>query len=190
MHCNPMNRIAHVSGAIQLRRSGEMFVAIDVETTGLMPHRGDRVLEIGAVVLSDSGEAREFHSLIKVKKRISLKAGLIHGITNDMLADQPEAENIFPRLKEFIGSSVLVAHNAPFDIGFLRYEFSRLGQAFNNRSICTLEMSKTRLPRLRNYRLETVYRAIFGKLPEGVQRHRALSDARMVAEIWRELRGR
>jgi DNA polymerase III epsilon subunit family exonuclease len=172
----------------QLDRDG--FVAIDIETTGLMAHRGDRVIEIGAVMLPVTGGAQEFHSLINVKKRISLNAGLIHGVTNDLLSDQPRAEDVFPRFKEFIGSSTLVAHNASFDIGFLRYEFSRLGQAFNNRHICTLEMSKTSLPRLRNYCLETVYRFLFGRLPEGEQRHRAMGDARMVAEIWREMRGR
>ncbi len=155
-----------------------------------MPHRGDRVIEIGAVKLSDGEDERGFQSLIKVRKRISAKARLVHGITGDMLADQPGAEDVLPSFREFIGNSILLAHNAPFDIGFLRYEFARLGLAFTNRYICTLEASRTRLPRLCNYRLETVYRALFGNYQEFRQAHRALCDAKMVAEIWREIMGR
>ncbi len=178
---SPDKPITHAAGA--------GIVAFDLETTGLLPHKGNRVIEIGAVMLSGSRNAQEFHSLINVRKRIALKASLVHGITNELLSDQPKAEDVLPRFKEFIRNSILVAHNAVFDMTFLRYEFSRLGMALNNRYICTLELSKARLPRLRNYRLENVYCALFGKLPEGGQRHRALSDARMVAEIWREMTG-
>ncbi|MBI5100351.1 MAG: 3'-5' exonuclease [Nitrospirae bacterium] len=167
----------------------DRFISIDLETTGLFPHRGDRVIEIGAVMVSDSGNIQEFHSLINVRKRISLKASRIHGITNDMLSDQPKAENIFPQFMDFIRDGILVAHNAIFDVSFLRYELSRLGLPFNNRYHCSLEMCKARLPELRNYRLGTVYKSLFGKLPEGAQIHRALSDAKMVAEIWREING-
>jgi DNA polymerase III epsilon subunit len=175
---------------LRIRHCEESFVAVDLETTGLLPHRGDRVIEIAAVILSGSEKDKEFHSLINVRKRITLKAGRVHGITNVMLSDQPKAEDVFPQFTEFIQGSTLIAHNAVFDMTFLRYELSRLGLSFNNRTVCTLEMSKSGLPGLRNYRLASVYKSLFGKLPEDCLLHRALSDARMVGEIWRELAGR
>ncbi len=163
------------------------YVIFDVETTGLQPQRGDRVIEIGAVAIEDMRILGEFHSLVNVNKRIPSAVRQIHGITNDMLIDKPKPENVFPRFYEFIGNKVLVAHNAQFDMRFLRYEFGRLGLALNNRYLCTLEMSRKRYPKLRNHRLETVFRHLFGKQIENVQMHRALSDARMTARVWLEM---
>lgn len=164
----------------------QRYVIVDVETTGLAPHRGDRVIEVGAVLLEAGGAADEFHSLIRIKERIPVSAQLVHGISNGMLKDWPEADDVLPRFKKFIGRSILVAHNAQFDMRFLRYEFLRVGFELKNRYVCTLEMSRARFPRLPNHKLETVYRHVTGKRPDE-QCHRALADARMVAEIWREI---
>jgi DNA polymerase-3 subunit epsilon len=163
---------------------------IDVETTGLSAARGDRVIEVGAVAVEKSSVIGEFHSLINVRKRIPLSAQIIHGITNEMLIGKPEPTEVFPKLHEFIRGNVLVAHNALFDIGFLIREFGRLGLGLKNDFHCTLEMSRERYPRLRNHRLETVYRHVCAGTAGGVQSHRALGDAMMVAEIWMEMRRR
>jgi len=163
------------------------YTVIDVETTGLAAHRGDRVIEVGALLLDDSGIISEFHSLIYVKKPISIEAQLVHGIGKEMLKNQPKAAEVFPKLKKFIGDALLVAHNAKFDLGFLSCEFSRLRLDLKNPYVCTLELSRAHFPRLRNHKLETVYRHVSGKRLAG-QTHRALDDARMVAEIWREMR--
>ena len=163
---------------------------IDVETTGLSTSRGDRIIEIGAATIEQDQIKDEFHSLINIGKRIPLAARLIHGITNKMLTGQPKPEDVFPLFNEFIQDSVLVAHNARFDIGFLMQEFGRLGLVLGNKYRCTLEMSRARYPRLPNHRLETVYRHLCGKSNGESQAHRALGDAKMVAEIWMKMMGR
>jgi len=78
----------------------------------------------------------------------------------------------------------LVAHNAKFDVKFLRYELSRLGRRLSNRSICTLKLSKKRFPELPNHTLGTVARHVLGEVPPDLQRHRALDDARLTARVW------
>lgn len=170
-----------------LRQRERRCVAVDIETTGLSPRRGDRVIEIGAVAVDDSGIVDEFHALIDPGIRVTLQAQHVHGITNDMLADKPKPEDVLPGFHRFIGDCALVAHNASFDVFFLRHEFGRLGLGLNNPSHCTLALCRKRYPNLRNHRLETIYRHLFGTQPEGAQRHRALDDARMVARVWMEI---
>ena len=164
--------------------SGERCVVVDVETTGFSPQKRDRVIEIGAVALEDGSFAAEFHTLVQTPRDIPWQATLIHGITDEMLAGQPAPEEVFPALREFIGESVLVAHNARFDLAFLRHEFDLLGFPLNNRSICTLKLARSRLPHLPDHRLETVARHVLGGLPHGGRLHRALDDARLTARIW------
>ena len=160
------------------------YVVIDVETTGLKPLKGARIIEIGAVSIKDGKIMNEFHSLLNVPKRISREAQSVHGITNEMLACEPTPEYVFPQFQDFIGDSTLVAHNAKFDMGFLRAEFHRLGLALANRYKCTLEMSRKHYPHLEDHSLASVYRFLFGELPGDIHTHRALEDARMAAMIW------
>ncbi len=167
--------------------AGARCIVVDVETTGLSPGSGDRVIEVGAVAIEAGIALAEFHSLVYVKKRVPLLVQQIHGITNEMLVGKPEPEEVFPRFREFIGNSILVAHNAQFDIRFLQHELGRLGLGLNNRYRCTLEMSRKRYPWLPNHKLETVFRHLFGRTTGEAQAHRALSDARMVAKVWLEL---
>lgn len=160
------------------------FIAIDVETTGFSPVRGDRVIEIGAVVFDHDGIKDEFQSLVNVEKRISLHARQVHGITEEMLTHAPAPGIVLHQLKEFMQHGVLVAHNAGFDIGFLRSEFARIGEGFNRQYHCTLELCRRRYPNLVNHRLETVCRHLFGDKVKNIRLHRALDDARMVARVW------
>ncbi len=162
------------------------YVIVDVETTGLLPRR-DRVIEIGAIALEGKTNVGEFHSFINTVKQIPRAATHVHRITNEMLNGQPGPKDVFHRFCTFVGDGILVAHNAVFDVGFLRYEFSRLGMGFNNQYCCTLEMSRAQFPRLRDHKLETVYRHLFKESAREVQRHRALDDARMVARVWMEM---
>lgn len=171
-----------------MRKSGlHRCVVVDVETTGLSPGYGDRVIEVGAVALEEDEIVSEFSSLIRVEKNIPRHVSKIHGITNGMLIGQPLPDAVYPVLRDFIGDALLVAHNARFDLAFLRHEFGRLGLRFNNSSVCTLELARRRLPQLSNHRLETVCRYLFGALPDDVRCHRALDDARLTALVWREL---
>lgn len=166
------------------------FIAVDVETTGLSTSRGDRIIEIGAVVLDGDRIGEEFHALISVKERIHWAAQQVHGITNEMLLGKPMAEDVMPEFKKFITDSTLVAHNARFDLGFISHEFLRLGMELTNPYHCTLELSRSLCPKLQNHRLETVYRHLFGRIPEEAKRHRALDDARLVARMWVEMAGK
>jgi DNA polymerase-3 subunit epsilon len=170
-----------------MTRTGEI-VAVDVETTGLSPQRGHRVIEIGAVRIVNGAFTEEFHSLIDCGGSISMSAQRIHGITPAMLRGQPPPAAAFAAFRAFIGQALLVAHNAPFDISFLRHEFGRLGWPLPNRSLCTLQACRRRLIRLSDYRLETVAQRLLGPLPEDGCRHRAIDDARLVARVWVALR--
>ncbi|MCX5831656.1 MAG: 3'-5' exonuclease [Deltaproteobacteria bacterium] len=184
---------------IQSVNRQERYVVLDVETTGLSPWKGDRVIEIGAVALEGGTLMAEFNTLIQIPREIPVRASQIHGITDEMLIGQPTPEEVFPALEAFIRDSILVAHNARFDLGFLRREYELLGTRFHRPHVCTLEMSRSRFPHLRNHKLETVYRHLGSdtatngdmmRKPEGSascprkQTHRALDDARMVARIW------
>ena len=168
-------------------RFANRYIMIDIETTGLSPSRGDRVIEIGAVTIERNQIKDEFHSLINIGKHIPPAAQLVHGITDKMLAGKPEPEEVFPLFRDFIRGGVLIAHNARFDIGFLTHEFSLLGLMMKNKYRCTLEMSRAKYPWLPNHKLETVFRHLCGKSNGEIQAHRALGDAKMVAEIWMKM---
>lgn len=131
----------------------------------------------------------EFSTLINTSRPISREAEQVHGIKQEMLAGQPKAVEIMPKLLEFIRDGILVAHNAKFDLAFLRYKFHRQRLCINNRHVCTLEMSWELLPHLSNHKLDNVYKHFYGKLPAKSRRHRALNDARMVASIWLAMEG-
>jgi len=166
------------------------IVFIDVETTGLDPRRGHRIIEIGAIAMADNYIIDEFQSLIRVNRTIPRHVSKIHGITDEMLTDQPGPEDVFPYIKDFISGSILVAHNAEFDMAFLCSEFHKLNLSINNQVFCTLKMSRRRYPRLPNYKLSTVYRHLVGNHPADARKHRALDDARMVAAIWLAMEGK
>ena len=159
-------------------------VVVDVETTGLSATAGDRVIEIGAVTIQDHEIVSEFATLIDAGVFIPWGAQRIHGISDEMLIGRPTPEQVIPLFNEFIRESILVAHNAQFDLRFLRSEFARLRMKLPHRHICTLEMSRSRFPHLRDHKLETVYRHLFGDTAGSSRRHRALDDARMTARIW------
>ena len=168
-------------------KSAKRFIALDVETTGLSPARGDRVIEIGAVAIVNGEVASEFGTLIYIEKKIPWHAQRVHGITDAMLFGKPPSHEVFPELLRFISSSAIIAHNARFDIGFLKHEFHCIGIPFNPAYHCTLEMSRKLYPRLVNHKLETVYRHLCGDLPHNIHRHRALDDARLTARMWMEM---
>lgn len=171
-----------------LLNSTNRYVALDVETTGFSPQNGDRVIEIGAVAIEGQGIVDEFSSLIDVGKKIPWQVQQVHGITNEMLEGEPRPDEILPKFYEFIAGSILIAHNASFDIGFLMNEFALLGISLNNRSLCTLKMSRKYYPHLPNHKLETVSQYLLGESCEQMQMHRALDDAKLAGMIWLEMR--
>jgi len=167
-----------------LTKVGNRWVAVDVETTGLSFRRGGRIIEIGALAIEEGEIVSEFETLLHCDAVIPWQVSQIHGITQTMLQGKPTFREILPSFCRFIRDSVLIAHNAPFEVGFLRAEFGRLGLPLKLRSICTLRLSQRYFPELPNHRLETVYNYIMGQKNRANQCHRALADARMVAAIW------
>lgn len=165
----------------------DRVVIVDVETTGLSVQRGGRVIEIGALVLESGVIVDEFGTLINTGASISHGAYLIHGISDDMLAGQPEPKDVWWEFRNFAGHDHLVAHNASFDSSFVLHELSRLGLALPNPWHCTLRLARKMLPNLMNHRLDTVYQHLFGSIPDGIVRHRSLDDARLTAQVWIEL---
>ena len=173
---------------INLHGKRKRYVVFDVETTGLNPWRGHRIIEVGAVVVNVDYIGEEFHTLIETDKRITKAAKKIHGITQEILVGQPMAKDALFAFQRFIGNSTLVAHNADFDIGFFGYEYGRIGQGLRNCHICTLKLSRKLYPGLPDYRLETVAKHILGIEVDNNRLHRALDDARLTARIWIEMR--
>lgn len=165
----------------------ERTVVVDVETSGLSVRHGGRVIEFGAVIVECGKIIDEFTTLIDCGAEISYGAYSVHGISQEMLRGQPKPGHAWERILEFVGDAQLVAHNATFDGSFISHEFSLLELSLPNPWSCTLRLSRQKLPQAPNYRLESVYRYLFGKLPMSVKRHRALDDARLASRIWVEL---
>ncbi len=164
-------------------------IVIDTETTGLSVKNGGRVIEIGAVAVENGQIVAELATLINTGTPISYGAFCVHGISEQMLAGKPTPYKVWPTFIEFVGNSPLVAHNAPFDQAFVQHELHLLRMPLANPWHCTVQLARRKLPCLANHRLDTVYRYLFGRLPEELQRHRALDDARMAARVWMELGG-
>lgn len=149
--------------------------------------KGHRIIEIGAVEVNEGVMGQEFHSFITTNKRISKDAYKVHGITLEMIVGQPRPEDVFGSFQRFISNSTLVAHNADFDITFLRHEFWRVGKELYNSHKCTLKLSMKRYPGLLNYKLDTVAKHVLGVEVDMKRLHRALDDARLTARVWIEM---
>lgn len=103
-------------------------IVLDTETTGLYPDRGDRIVEIAAIELCDRVVTeRRFHRYINPERDVPEEAARVHGLTWERLQDEPLFADIAPSLLEFIRGAEIIAHNAPFDVGFINSEFARLG---------------------------------------------------------------
>ncbi len=165
-------------------------VLLDTETTGLEPHLGHRVIEIAALELvNDLPTGRHFHVLIHPDRDIPEEASRVHGITLAHLSDKPRFDGIAAELLAFLGDGRLVAHNAPFDFGFLDAEFDRLrlGRLDAARMVDTLALAQTRFPGLPNS-LDALCRR-FGIDLSARTTHNALLDCKLLAEVYIELTG-
>ena len=157
-------------------------IVIDFETTGLSARGGDRAIEVGAVALVNGKVADRFQSLLNPGFRVSAFIENYTGISNAMLADAPGGRQVMPRLRDFIGDAVLVAHNASFDQGFLQAEYQRLGLHDSHPFICSMRVARRLYPDAPNHRLGTLVE--YARVPVCGQFHRALADAEMTARLW------
>ncbi len=165
-------------------------VLFDTETTGFDPSTGDRVLEIAALELvGDLPTGRHYHTLIDPERDVPEEAARVHGYTRAHLVGQRKFHEIADEFLGFVGDDPLIAHNAPFDFGFLDAELIRLGRPALDRTrmIDTLEMARTRFPGLPNS-LDALCRRYGIDLSERTT-HNALLDCRLLAEVYVELMG-
>lgn len=158
------------------------FTVFDTETTGLDLAAGDEIIQLGAVrVLGGRVLADEcFDQLVKPRRRIGAGSIAIHGITPDRVADQPPIEQVLPAFHAFAVDTVLVAHNAAFDMRLLQLQQPATGLRFDQPVLDTLLLSAAVHPNQASHRLE----AIAERLGVPVSsRHSALGDARTTAAI-------
>ena len=159
-------------------------IVFDLETTGLSA-QNDRIIEIGAVRLHGDEVVAEFDTFVDPKRALSAEIVKLTGITDDMLVGAPQEAEALDAFYDFCGdTTVLVAHNASFDTGFLQQAARRCGKAYPFTSIDTVGISRALYPHLANHKLDTV--AKYMKLPP-FQHHRACDDARVLAEIYKRM---
>ena len=159
------------------------FVIFDVETTGLSPTWGDRIVEIAAIKVRNLKPVENFHSFVDPQREISFGAFQVNGITEEMLTGAPASKEILPRFLEFIGRRALIGHNIAFDLNFLCYELSLLGLQLKKEAIIvdTLKMARHLLPTLGRYPL---WRVAASLGIEEDQKHRAMADAQLTFEVF------
>jgi DNA polymerase-3 subunit alpha (Gram-positive type) len=140
-------------------------------------------MEIGAFRVRNNKIIEEFETLVNPNALIPANIIALTGITNEMVQNTPQFSEIINDLLEFIGDSVLIAHNAPFDMGFLNSEINRVypERKLANTHFCTVRLSRKLLPDLQNHRLHTI--AEHFSIPI-YNRHRAGGDALATAKIF------
>ncbi len=159
-----------------------MFVVVDLETTGTSPD-GDAITEIGAVKVRAGEVLGEFQTLVRPSGAIPPFIQVLTGITDAMVADAPRIEAALPAFLEFARGAVLVAHNAPFDVGFLKAAAARHGIDWPRPGVVdTARLARRVLTRdeAPNCRLATLAR-LFRSTTQPV--HRALADARATVDV-------
>ena len=174
-------------------------VILDTETTGLLPERGHRILELAAVEIRDAfppaGQAieptgRVFYARLDPERDSEPGALEVHGITREMTLGQPRFADIADAFLAFVRGSLVIIHNAPFDVGFLDAGLARLGPDSGRLHdhamvLCTRSMAYERLPGIRHsldalclhYGIDTRARTFHG----------ALTDALLLLEVYRRL---
>ena len=158
----------------------QTFVVFDLETTGFS-NKNDKITEIGAVKVENFKVVDRFSQLINPEKDISYKVQELTGITNDLIKDKPTIEEVLPKFVEFIGDSVLVAHNADFDMGFMQQKCREQNIEFKNNSVDTLTLARTLLPHMKRFRLNLIAKELGIPL---LNHHRAVDDAEATAHIF------
>ncbi len=161
--------------------SKTVFTVFDTETTGLDP-KSNRVVEIGGIRFDSRGIVSRFSVLINPKVPMPPEVTKINGITDAMLAGQSESKTVLPDFMRFIGNTVLIAHNAPFDVNFINEDLSRLAlPPLTNKVIDTRLFAKEVFPDLPKYALQELALR-FGI--EAKDAHRAEDDARVCMELF------
>lgn len=165
-------------------------IVLDTETTGIDPRQGHRMIEIGCIEIEDlMPTGRTFHRFINPERLIDPDAIRVHGITDEKVRDAPVFRLIAEELLEFCADAPLIAHNAAFDRGFINHELGLCGhpELHESRWVDTLRLAQTRFPGMANS-LDALCRRFKISLVERTL-HGALIDARLLADVYLELKG-
>ena len=164
-------------------------IVLDTETTGLSTLTGDRIIEIGCVELANHiPTGRTFHKYLNPERNVDDLAFEVHGISDTFLKDKPKFRDIASEFLGFIGDATIIAHNAPFDVGFLNFELEKAKlPSLANPVIDTVEVARDRHPGARvsldalckHYGIDNSRRTLHG----------ALLDSEILAEVYLELIG-
>jgi DNA polymerase III subunit epsilon len=175
------------SHALDERRLADLtFTVFDTETTGLDPTGGDEILQIGATRLLNGRLLRGeiFDQLVDPRRSIPGAGIPIHGITPAMVAGKPDIGSVLPAFHAFAHDTVLVAHNAAFDMRFLQLKEDATGLRFDQPVLDTLLLSAVVHPNQASHRLEAIAERLAITV---VGRHTALGDAMVTAEVFQKL---
>ena len=168
----------------------EREIALDTETTGIEVAEGHRIIEIGCVELINRiPTGKVLHEYINPEREVSQGAFEVHGISNEFLSDKPKFENISEKFSQFIGNDKLIIHNAKFDVKFLNAELFHVKkpEIKFDRTFCTLNYARKKFPGAQN-NLDALCRR-FGIDNSRRDKHGALLDAEILAEVYLELMG-
>lgn len=180
-------KMADQGSALDDRPLSELaYTVFDTETTGLNPAGGDAIIQIGAARIVNGKLLRQecFDQLVDPGRRIPAASIPIHGISDDMVAGKPGIAQVLPLFHAYAQDTVLVAHNAAFDMRFLQLQEEASGVAFHQPVLDTLLLSAVVHPQQESHRLEAIAER-FNVTVLG--RHTALGDALVTAEIWLRL---
>ena len=156
------------------------YIVLDIETTGLS-FRTEKITEIGAVRVKDGEIVDTFECFVNPEVPIPQKIVEITGITDEMVKDAETIEQVMPKFLEFIGELKLVAHNADFDVGFLKYNAENLGLRMDNEYIDSLKLSRQLYPEFKKHKLGIIAEKL-GIVVENA--HRALDDVKTLVQVF------
>ena len=161
----------------------DTFVVFDLETTGFSPSK-NQIIEIGAVKVVNGSITERFSTFVNPKVPIPFEIEQLTSINDDMVLDAPVIDEILPKFMEFCQDAVMVAHNADFDMSFIKHNCSTQGLECEKTVLDTVALSRVLLPSLNRFKLDTVAKALNISL---AHHHRAVDDAACTAEIFVKL---
>jgi DNA polymerase-3 subunit alpha (Gram-positive type) len=158
------------------------YVVFDVETTGLSPLDGDRIIEIAAARVRNGIIVDRYTTFVNPLRPLNPEAQKLNKITQEMVQGAPTAAEVLPKFMEFTGGTCLVAHNASFDIKFVSFELSLSGRKLHDGMavLDTMKMSRNFLPHLTSQRLSYIAHSL--GVPVG-DTHRALADVEILVGV-------
>lgn len=157
------------------------YCVLDLETTGFSP-RLEKITEIGVMKYQDGKVVDKFSCFVNPEKSIPPRVVEVTGITDDMVRDAETIDKVFPKLLDFIKDSVLVAHNAEFDVGFLRHVARELGYEFDFTYLDTLSLAYELFPEYKTYKLGRIAKNLGIKVDVA---HRALDDVDTTVKVFK-----